>query len=106
MLRGKAERALAVLGEAERTVGLQSSPLTAHLARVRANAFREMEDFTGASEQLDLALLIARRQRLLYEEAQTLRARANLALARGFEQEARETLDEAERLVQRLDAMS
>ena len=38
VLRGKAERALAVLGEAECTVGLQSSPLTAHLARVRANA--------------------------------------------------------------------
>jgi class 3 adenylate cyclase/tetratricopeptide (TPR) repeat protein len=106
VLRGEAERALAVLEEAERTVGLQSSPLTAHLARVRANALRDMEDFMGASEQLDLALLIARRQRLRYEEAQTLRARADLALARGLQQEARETLDEAERLVQRLDAMS
>jgi class 3 adenylate cyclase/tetratricopeptide (TPR) repeat protein len=104
--RGEAERALVVLAEAERTLGLQTSPLAAHLARVRANALRETDDFQAASEQLDLALLIARRQGLLYEEAQTLRVLADLASARGREQEAREALDEAKRLVQRLDAMS
>ena len=104
--RGEAERALAVLAETERTVGLQASPLAAHLARVRANALRETDDLQAAYEQLDLALLIARRQGLLYEEAQTLRALADLASAREREQEAREALDEADRLVQRLDAMS
>ena len=104
--RGEAEHAIAVLAEAERAVGLQTSPLAAHLARVRASALRETGDFQAASEQLDLALLIARRQGLLYEEAQTLRALADLASARGREQEAREALDEADRLVQRLEAMS
>ncbi|MGH3136540.1 MAG: adenylate/guanylate cyclase domain-containing protein [Gaiellaceae bacterium] len=104
--RGEAERALAVLAVAERTVGLESSPLAAHLARVRASASRETGDFQVASEQLDLALLIARRQGLLYEEAQTLQALADLASARGREQEAREALNEADRLVQRLEAMS
>jgi len=81
--RGEAERALAVLAVAERAVGLESSPLAAHLARVRASALRETGDFQAASEQLDLALLIARRQGLLYEEAQTLRALADLASAMG-----------------------
>ena len=104
--RGAAERALVVLAEAERTVGLQTSPLAAHLARVRAIALRETDDLQGASEQLGLALTIARRQGLLYEEAQTLRALADLESARGREEEAREALDEADRLVQRLDALS
>ena len=103
---GDSERALGVLADAERTFGLDSSPLVAHLARVRASALRETGDLEGAREQLALALTIARRQRLLYEEEQTLRASADLASFVGREDEMREALDEADRLAQRLAEMS
>jgi class 3 adenylate cyclase/tetratricopeptide (TPR) repeat protein len=104
--RGEGQRALEVLDEGERTVGLESSPLAAHLARVRATAFEQMGDLETAAEQLDKALAVARRQRLLYEEVLTLRAIADLASTQGREKDAREALDEAERLDQRLGAMS
>jgi predicted ATPase/class 3 adenylate cyclase len=100
--RGDAQRALDVLEEAEHTLGLESSPLAAHLTRVRATALQLTGDPEAASEQIELALVIARRQRLLYEEEQTLRALADIAGAQGQEAKAREALDEAERLVQRL----
>jgi predicted ATPase len=104
--RAEAERALEILGNAERTLGLESSPLAAHLARVRASALRQTGDVETASEQLDLALVIARRQLLLYEEQQTLRELADLAAAEGRTEQAHEALVEAERLAQRLSAMS
>ena len=69
-------------------------------------ALRQTGDLESASEQLDLALHIARRQLLLYEEAQTLRELADLASAEGRTDEAHEALVEAERLDQRLGAMS
>ena len=81
--RDEAHRALEILESAERTLGLESSPLAAHLTRVRALALRQTGDLEAASEQLDLALLIARRQRLLYEEVQTLRAARGPRLRRG-----------------------
>jgi class 3 adenylate cyclase/tetratricopeptide (TPR) repeat protein len=104
--RGDAQRALDVLAEAEHTLGLESSPLAAHLARVRATALQLTGDPEAASEQIELALVIARRQRLLYEEEQTLRALADIADAQGQEAKAHEALDEAERLVQRLAELS
>ena len=103
---GDAARALEVLEEAERTFGLDSSPLVSHLARVRSTALRHTNDLDGAREQLDLALTIARRQRLLYEEEQTLRESAVLSSILGREDEARQALGEADRLAQRLNAMS
>ena len=66
--RGEFDRALDTLEEAERTLGLESSPLAAHLARVRAVALGQSGDAIGAREQAELAIAIARRQRLLYEE--------------------------------------
>ena len=104
--RGAADRALEILDTTERTLGLESSPLAAHLARVRAMALRRKGDLETASEQLDLALTIARRQLLLYEEEQTLRELADLASAEGRTEEAHEALVEAERIDQRLSAMS
>ena len=104
--RGSGETALGVLDEAERTVGLESSPLAAHLARVRATALQQAGDLPAAEAQLTKALEVARRQRLPYEEEQTLRALAALESARGRELEAKEALDEAERLAQRLNALS
>jgi predicted ATPase/class 3 adenylate cyclase len=104
--RGEGHRALEVLDHAERTMGLESAPLAAHLARVRATALRATGDLEAASEQLDLALTIARRQLLLYEEGQTLRELADLADAEGRTDEAHEALVEAERIDQRLSAMS
>ncbi len=104
--RDGGHRALEILDSAERTLGLESSPLAAHLARVRAVALRQTGSFESASEQLDLALHIARRQLLLYEEAQTLRELADLASAEGRTEEAHEALVEAERLDQRLGEMS
>jgi ATP/maltotriose-dependent transcriptional regulator MalT len=104
--RGSGSTALEVLVEAERTVGLESSPLAAHLARVRATALRQTGDTEGAEAQLAKALDVARRQRLPYEEEQTLRSLAELESARGREGEARDALDEAERLAQRLIAQS
>ncbi len=91
---------------AERTLGLESSPLAAHLARVRALALRQTGDLESAFEQLDLALHIARRQLLLFEEAQTLRQLADLAAAEGRTDDAHEALAEAERLDQRLAELS
>ena len=70
------------------------------------DCFRQTGDFESASEQLDLALHIARRQRLLYEEAQTLRELVDLAAAEGRTEEAHEALVAAERLDQRLSTMS
>jgi tetratricopeptide (TPR) repeat protein len=104
--RGDPQQALDVLAEAEHTLGLESSPLAAHLVRVRATALQQTGDLESAAEQIDLALVIARRQRLLYEESQILRALAGLASAQGQADAAREALDEAERLDQRLNEMS
>ncbi len=80
-----------------------SSPTSRACVR---SALRETGDLEGAREQLALALTIARRQRLLYEEEQTLRASADLASFVGREDEMREALDEADRLAQRLAEMS
>lgn len=60
----------------------------------------------GASEQIELALVIARRQRLLYEEEQALRVLADLASARADDSQADEALGEANGLAQRLASMS
>ncbi|HEX4747076.1 MAG TPA: adenylate/guanylate cyclase domain-containing protein [Gaiellaceae bacterium] len=103
---GEAERALTTLTDAERTLGLESSPLAAHLARVRAVALAQQGDPVGANEQVDLALTIAQRQRLLYEEEQALRVRTALLVAQGEGERAAETLGEAERLAERLKASS
>ena len=100
--RGNAQRALDVLAEAERTLGLETSPLAAHLARVRATALQGTGDLESATEQIELGLAIARRQRLVYEEEQALRALAALNGAQGRDVAAREALDEAERLAQAL----
>lgn len=102
--RGEGERALMVLEEAERTIGLESSPLAAHLARVRARGLALTDDAVGATEQFDLAVEIARRQRLLYEEALSLRALADYAAGRGDVREAEEAREESTRLFARLTA--
>jgi tetratricopeptide (TPR) repeat protein len=104
--RGDSQRALDTLDDAERTLGLESSPLAAHLARVRALALAQTGDATGAQEQADLAITIARRQRLLYEEAQALRVLGDVLTARGETAKAQEALDGAESLAQRLAASS
>ncbi len=104
--RGDAQRALDTLEDAERTLGLESSPLAAHLARVRAVALGATGDSVAALEQAELAIAGARRQRLLYEEEQALRVLADLCTATGDEARAREALDEAESLAQRLAEMS
>jgi tetratricopeptide (TPR) repeat protein len=104
--RGAAERALEALAAAEKTLGRESSPLAARLARVRAVALELTGDSTGALEQAELAIAVARRQRLLYEEEQALRVLAEFLTARGDGARAREALDEAERLAERLAASS
>ena len=104
--RGEAERALETIDDAERTLGVVSSPLAAHLTRVRAVAFEQTGHPTGALEQAELALEIARRQRLLYEEEQALRVLAELFSTRGDEAGAREALGEADRVAQRLASLS
>jgi hypothetical protein len=53
-------------------------------------------------EQAELAITIARRQRLLYEEEHALRVLASLLATGGKESEAREALGEAESLAERL----
>jgi len=103
---GDADRALATLAEAERTLRLESSPLAAHLARVRAVALDATGDATGAIEQAELAIAIARRQRLLYEEEQGLRVLSRLLSARGDASAAGEALGRAAGLAERLAASS
>ena len=104
--RGEAERALETIDDAERTLGMASSPLAAHLTRVRAVALEQMGHPTGALEQAELAIEIARRQRLLYEEEQAHRVLAELLTARGEDGKAREALGEADRLAERLAELS
>ena len=104
--RGESARAVDTLDDAERTLGLESSPLAAHLARVRAVALAQIRDSTAALEQAELAIEIARRRRLLYEEEQALGVIADLLTASGEEARAREALEEAESLSQRLAEMS
>lgn len=104
--RGEFNHAMDTLEEAERTLGLESSPLAAHLARVRAVALGQSGDAIGAREQAELAITIAQRQRLLYEEEQALRVLAEPLAALGEVERAREALDEAESLAQRLAASS
>ena len=104
--RGDGTRALDVLEEAERTIGLETSPLAAHLARVRARAFVLEGNLQWAWEQFDLASAIARRQKLLYEEALTLQAYADLAAREGRAREAEEALEAANGLLERLTASS
>jgi tetratricopeptide (TPR) repeat protein len=104
-LRGAGDTALAVLGEAEAR-GLDSSPLAAHLARVRSRALEGTGDVDGAAAELEKAVAVARRQRLLYDELLALRALAVVAAAQGREVDAREALDEAGRLAQRLEELS
>ncbi len=104
--RGEAERALETIDDAERTLGVVSSPLAAHLTRVRAVAFAQTGHPTGALEQAELAIEIARRQRLLHEEAQALRVLAELLIAGGQDGKADEALSEADRLAERLAALS
>ena len=99
--RGEAERALETIDDAERTLGVVSSPLAAHLTRVRAVAFAQTGHPTGALEQAELAIEIARRQRLLHEEAQALRVLAELLIAGGQDGKADEALSEADRLAER-----
>jgi len=102
----EAERALDTLDEAERTLGLESSQLAAHLARARAVALAQTGDSVGALEQAELAVTVARRQRLLYEEQLALRVLAQFLTASGEELRARQALDEAESLAERLAASS
>ena len=104
--RGESARAVDTLDDAERTLGLESSPLAAHLARVRAVALGQIGESTAALEQAELAIEIARRRRLLYEEEQALGVIADLLTASGEEARAREALEEAESLSQRLAEMS
>ena len=102
----EAQRALDTLDEAERTLGLESSQLGAHLARSRAVALAHAGDSVGALEQAELAITIAERQRLLYEQEQALRVLATLLSACGEDSRAREALDEAESLAERLAVAS
>jgi class 3 adenylate cyclase/tetratricopeptide (TPR) repeat protein len=100
--RGESARALDTLDDAERTLGLESSPLASHLARVRAVALNQAGESVAALEQAELAIEIAKRQRLVYEEEQALRVLADLRTASGEDAGSREALDEAESLAQRL----
>ncbi len=102
----EAQRALDTLEEAERRLGLESSQLAAHLARARAVALAQIGDSVGALEQAQLAITVAQRQRLLYEEEQALRVLARLLDASGEDARAREALDKAENLAERLVALS
>ena len=103
---GEAGRALETIDDAERALGVVSSPLAAHLTRVRAVAFEQTGHPTGALEQAELAIEIARRQRLLYEEEQGLRVLVELLSARGEDARARDALSDAERVAERLAALS
>ena len=83
---------------------LRPSPRTSHA--FAPSRFEQTGHPTGALEQAELAIEIARRQRLLYEEEQALRVLAELLTARGEDERAREALGKADRLAERLAALS
>ena len=87
--------------------GSSRHQLAAHLARVRATALRPFGRRRAAHpSRSSSALVIARRQRLLYEEEQALRVLADLRPASGEEVTGTRGAGRGERLAQRLAAMS
>ncbi len=98
---GDPESALAVLDAAERAAGDEAMDLKVPLGLARGSALMAVGRYDEAAGDLSTALVLARRQRLLYEEAQLLEARAELArLTRSAPDE--EELQEARRLLQLL----
>jgi hypothetical protein len=63
-------------------------------------------DLARAADELASAITLARAQELAWEEAQILRATAELARLEGRDADADDALHEAERLMQRVDATS
>ncbi len=100
------ERALEELARAAQLVEHDASPLHAPLARTRATALLKRGDLATAADELASALSLARAQKLAYEEAQILRSTAALARLQGRDEEADDALHEAERLMQRVEAVS
>ena len=102
--QGKPDDALAALDHSEELLSDETSPLLAPIARVRAAAMTQLDDLASAREQLDLALEVSRAQGLAYEQAQALRALADVARLEGRHEAADDALQEAESLMQRITA--
>jgi tetratricopeptide (TPR) repeat protein len=99
---GQAERALVELEHAAAFAGDSASPNRVPLARECATALMQLGKLARAEEELATAIRIARAQGLAYEEAQALRAVAELAKLEGRDSDAADALHEAESLMERI----
>ncbi len=103
--RGEAERALALLGDAEELAGELTVSFAASLARARAEALLALSRWDEAASVIAAGLTAARERDGLYDEAQLLLLSATLARQHGGGDGA-EALQQAERLLQRLGVLS
>lgn len=102
---GAPELALAVLDKAERLAGDDVTAFRVALGRVRASALAVRGRYDEAERELSSALVLARRQGGLYEEAQLLLLCSELARLQGRSEDSGEALQEARGLLQRLGVM-
>ena len=97
VLLGDPEDGLRVLAEARQGAGHEIAYFAAAMGRVAALAQVALGRLDDAGETLEAALGDARRQRLLYEEAQILLVQADLAERQG--RKANDEVQEAHRLL-------
>ena len=98
---GEGERALGVLDEEEQRVGAYASYFASALARARGATLLSLGRLDEAAVVIAAGIAAAREQDALYDEAQLLVLRSEVAL-RLRASDATEALEEADRLLQRL----
>ena len=97
VLLGDPEGGLRVLAEARQRTGAEIAYFAAAMGRVAALAYVALDRLDDAGKTLEAALADARRQRLLYEEAQILLVQADVSERQG--RKANEEVQEAHRLL-------
>lgn len=98
---GKPSAALKLLDESEGMAGDEAALLDVPMARVRASAYAVLGEAGEARTQLEIGLGGARKQGLIYEEAQLLLVEADLIRQEGSEGSDK-TMEEAHGLLHRL----